>query len=64
MKEEIDFHEMEARCFSVCWILGSCKGEERERERGRALFFKLTLRVPSLPIKSERVLLESVWFKV
>lgn len=62
MKEEIDFHEMEARCFSVCWFSGSGKGVERERRR--ALFFKLTLRVPSLPIKSERVLLESVCFKV
>lgn len=63
MKEEIDFHEMEARCFSVCWFLGSGKGG-RERKRRRALFFKLTLQVPSLPIKSEPVLLESVWFKV
>lgn len=35
MKEEIDFHEMEARCFSVCWFLGSGEGE-REREREEA----------------------------
>lgn len=38
MKEEIDFHEMEARCFSVCWFLGSGKGEEREREETGSVF--------------------------